>query len=1036
MGQSVFLRSRIGKRTAAAVAVAAACAAGVIAVPQDAAAVTSTDVVIPATVRAKPLADRVVFAGDSGFLHSREGVGGLWTPYADPDSSSEFWITGNSHSYANNGAWGDVVANPARIGSTTTVTFRDMRDGTERKLVLPAGQHYAASIGETVLSVTYSGADVVSWHLLRLVDGKVEDRPVTGFPAGATLREGPSAANEQGMITTYTVDGVSRAVWVDLTAASAAPVLDGYRQSGARGALLGDRYAVWHTDGAVNVFDTADFSKPVRTFSVPYEKNARLLGMAGDALLIARYDLSADATVPARDARVHRIVAVSADGSGERTLLTEASADVDAARDGSMVVVAGSDPEAASIQRISVVDGAPQAAVLTSIPAVRSESAVPSVANGRMLTVDSTLGVGMALNRRTISATSPLTYSAATTQSGGSALYWPDCFRPFPCPEVRATGDGRMLIDDTHSDPPLLVSADGTHDTPLGTTLQQTQLDDASGRFALVHGWREQTDQFFVQVLDLDKNAPLRTLPQGDYALWGRTLWQKGSTAGTFVPMDVVTGTKGAAVSVGSGCNNPFGVSAAGDWLYWNCRTGAAKAGLKNLTTGRTIPLSRRADALGDGWIVSSLDDGTMVVDDVTSGTPAEVTRFAPKRLTPGAGWTTDPYGGPLAWVDDQDNVHVVRVGTATSPLAQIDRDTPVGVAVKGGAASWTGRWWLSKPAASWKLTLKNKATGAAVRTLNGGETRGAVSASWNGTTAAGDLVANGSYTWTLTAQPADGQGAALVRTGTVRVSGAAAVRRDHAGANSTPDGVGDLLTMSSGGAFSFQQGDGAGKFSGMTSGAGWATSATAVPFGDLNGDRCNDVLVRMSDGSLRGYKPGCGKPLTPSTSYAKLGTGWNAHNILTSPGDLTGDKRPDLLARRASTGDLYLYTAKADGTLASAKKIASGWGIYTKVVGAGDLTGDGIGDVLARDRAGTLWRYDGDGAGTGALKGRVKVFSSWGVSYNAVVGVGDITGDGRADLVARDTAGNLYRQSGTGKGSFAARVKIGTGWQGYKGLF
>ncbi|MFJ6663131.1 FG-GAP repeat domain-containing protein [Streptomyces sp. NPDC091383] len=65
-----------------------------------------------------------------------------------------------------------------------------------------------------------------------------------------------------------------------------------------------------------------------------------------------------------------------------------------------------------------------------------------------------------------------------------------------------------------------------------------------------------------------------------------------------------------------------------------------------------------------------------------------------------------------------------------------------------------------------------------------------------------------------------------------------------------------------------------------------------------------------------------------------------------------------------------------------------------------------------------------------------MKVFSAWGASYNAVVGVGDITGDGRSDLVERDTAGNLYRNAGDGKGSFGARVKISGGWQGYKGLF
>lgn len=46
--------------------------------------------------------------------------------------------------------------------------------------------------------------------------------------------------------------------------------------------------------------------------------------------------------------------------------------------------------------------------------------------------------------------------------------------------------------------------------------------------------------------------------------------------------------------------------------------------------------------------------------------------------------------------------------------------------------------------------------------------------------------------------------------------------------------------------------------------------------------------------------------------------------------------------------------------------------------------------------------------------------------------GVGDITGDGRADVVSRDTSGALYRNNGNGKGSFGGRTKLATGWQSY----
>ncbi|MFG2730563.1 hypothetical protein [Streptomyces canus] len=82
--------------------------------------------------------------------------------------------------------------------------------------------------------------------------------------------------------------------------------------------------------------------------------------------------------------------------------------------------------------------------------------------------------------------------------------------------------------------------------------------------------------------------------------------------------------------------------------------------------------------------------------------------------------------------------------------------------------------------------------------------------------------------------------------------------------------------------------------------------------------------------------------------------------------------------------------------------------------MGAGDLNGDGIGDPLAQDNSINLYGYYGTGNGT--FGARARVFSNWGGSYNVVVGVGDITGDG--------------------EGSFGTRTKIASGRQGYKGLF
>ena len=62
--------------------------------------------------------------------------------------------------------------------------------------------------------------------------------------------------------------------------------------------------------------------------------------------------------------------------------------------------------------------------------------------------------------------------------------------------------------------------------------------------------------------------------------------------------------------------------------------------------------------------------------------------------------------------------------------------------------------------------------------------------------------------------------------------------------------------------------------------------------------------------------------------------------------------------------------------------------------------------------------------------------FQGLGAGRNAFVGVGDLDGDGRNDLVSRDTAGRLLRNSGDGKGSFRGTVQIGTGWQRYTAIY
>ncbi|MGY5047440.1 FG-GAP-like repeat-containing protein [Streptomyces sp. 900105755] len=373
---------------------------------------------------------------------------------------------------------------------------------------------------------------------------------------------------------------------------------------------------------------------------------------------------------------------------------------------------------------------------------------------------------------------------------------------------------------------------------------------------------------------------------------------------------------------------------------------------------------------------------------------------------------------------------------TAWPALAVSASSVPASAPLKGTTAAskaWAPTWTLSRPTSSWTMTLTDT-VGRTVRRLTGQADGLTVAAGWNGRTTSGGYAPNGPLTWTLSATQQGAASAVKLASGKVAVTGGAAVARDFAGASGTPDGAGDLLTLNSSGGLTYQLGTRAGTFSGKVTGTGWATSTKFVPYGDLSGDRCDDVLVRPSSGALRLYKPACGKALTPSTSYTTLGSsGWNQYDVLTSPGDVSGDGRSDLIARNSATGSVYLYKGTSGGKLSARVKLYDTWKTYKRIVGVGDLDGDGIGDLLAQDRSNNLYRYSGTGKGT--FKARVKIAAGWGGSYNAVVGVGDITGDGRADLVARDTSGNVYRYGGNGKGSFGARAKIASGWHSYKSL-
>ncbi|MEU6169467.1 FG-GAP repeat domain-containing protein [Streptomyces tanashiensis] len=213
-----------------------------------------------------------------------------------------------------------------------------------------------------------------------------------------------------------------------------------------------------------------------------------------------------------------------------------------------------------------------------------------------------------------------------------------------------------------------------------------------------------------------------------------------------------------------------------------------------------------------------------------------------------------------------------------------------------------------------------------------------------------------------------------------------------------------------------------------LYSGYGWS-NAKFITQVDQNNDGNSDGIWDVTAGRLS-YMPFDGDSYT-------VGNGWSIYNKVLSAGQLGGGTADDLLARD-SYGTLWLYLGYGNGKVTTRYKVGGGWGAYNQIAGKGDLNGDGKDDIVARDGSGTLWLYRGTGNYKAPFAARTKIGGGWQV-YNNIVSVGDIDIDGITDVIARDGAGALYLYKGTANGNvpFKPRVKIGTnGWNTYRIMF
>jgi hypothetical protein len=191
-------------------------------------------------------------------------------------------------------------------------------------------------------------------------------------------------------------------------------------------------------------------------------------------------------------------------------------------------------------------------------------------------------------------------------------------------------------------------------------------------------------------------------------------------------------------------------------------------------------------------------------------------------------------------------------------------------------------------------------------------------------------------------------------------------------------------------------------------------SASQVLNVGDWNKDGKGDIITRQSGGDLLMFRPGRGDG--KFSEGKPMSKGWAPITQLSAVGDVTGDGFPDLVGRTQS-GPMTIYPGNgksgfraptlAPATLRTFNQVGSGSWKPADMPGSSFLSSDGSFVPFSRTTGSDLKGYD------------------W------VVGPGDVSGNGVPDLVARDSGGNLWLLPGSSKG-YGERRFIGAGFGGY----